>query len=467
MATIPYIPENITVHLGAPDANARNITLPFADYIANVASSEIYPTWPESALRANIYAQISFALNRIYTEYYRSRGYDFDITNSTAIDQSFVYGRDIFENIRQLTEELFPNYIRRQGSVEPLFAAYCDGVRVTCPGLSQWGTVDLARQGLTPYEILTYYYGNDIDIVTNAPVQGITESVPTEPLRLGNVGNNVRTIQVRLNRISDNYPAIPKIAVTDGIFSEGTEDAVRAFQEIFGLDVDGVVGKATWYSIQRIYAAVKRLNSITSEGISREDIAQSFEETLRRGSTGIGVGNLQYYLSYLSNYYGSIPAVSIDNIFGPETEAAVIDAQNTFGLTPDGIVGRNTWNALYNAYLGIVSTIPLKYTEGLTVPFPGGNTLYVLGSEGDAVRLLQEYLNFISQFYPEIPSVNPTGYFGTQTQAAVTAFQRQFGLPANGAVGVVTWNTITGIYEDLYRGNRLGEGQYPGFEIGG
>ena len=254
MATIPYIPENITVHLGAPDANARNITLPFADYIANVASSEIYPTWPENALRANIYAQISFALNRIYTEYYRSRGYDFDITNSTAIDQSFVYGRDIFENIRQLTEELFPNYIRRQGSVEPLFAAYCDGVRVTCPGLSQWGTVDLARQGLTPYEILTYYYGNDIDIVTNAPVQGITGSVPTEPLRLGNVGNNVRTIQVRLNRISDNYPAIPKIAVTDGIFSEDTEDAVRAFQEIFGLDVDGVVGKATWYSIQRIYA---------------------------------------------------------------------------------------------------------------------------------------------------------------------------------------------------------------------
>lgn len=191
------------------------------------------------------------------------------------------------------------------------------------------------------------------------------------------------------------------------------------------------------------------------------------EETLRRGSTGIGVGNLQYYLSYLSNYYGSIPAVAIDNIFGPETEAAVIDAQNTFGLTPDGIVGRNTWNALYNAYLGIVSTIPLKYTEGLTIPFPGGNTLYVLGSEGDAVRLLQEYLNFISQFYPEIPSVNPTGYFGTQTQAADTAFQRQFGLPANGAVGAVTWNTITGIYEDLYRGNRLGEGQYPGFEIGG
>lgn len=464
MPALPFIPQNITVHLGPPDASAQNVTLPFAEYVANVASSEIYPTWPENALRANMYAQISFALNRIYTEYYRSRGYDFDITNSTAIDQSFVYGRDIFENIQQLAGELFNNYIRRQGSVEPLFAAYCDGVEVTCEGLSQWGTVDLARQGLTPYEILTYYYGNDIDIVMNAPVQGITESAPSAPLRLGTVGNNVRTVQVRLNRISDNYPAIPKIPVTDGIFAQDTEDAVRAFQEIFGLTVDGVVGKATWYSIQRIYAAVKRLSSITSEGISREEI-QEFPSVLRLGSTGIGVGNLQFYLSYLSNYYSTIPDVAIDNIFGPATEAAVIDAQNTFGLTPDGIVGRNTWDALYNAYLGIISTIPLKYTEGVTVPFPG--EVLVLGIENDAVRLLQEYLNFISQFYPEIPSITPTGYFGTRTQEAVTAFQRRFGLTANGVVEAVTWNAITDVYEDLYRGNRLNEGQYPGYEIGG
>ena len=157
MPEIPFIPETITVHLGAPGSPAQNVTVPFLDYITNVASSEIYPNWPENAIRANMYAQISFALNRIYTQYYRSRGYDFDITNSIAIDQSFVNGRDIFDNIREIAGDIFNSYIRRQGSVEPLFAAYCDGVEVTCDGLSQWGSVSLANQGLSPYEIMTTY----------------------------------------------------------------------------------------------------------------------------------------------------------------------------------------------------------------------------------------------------------------------------------------------------------------------
>ena len=189
MPTTPIIPEFITVHLGPPDSDAQNITLPFADYIANVASSEVYPTWPESALRANVYAQMSFALNRIYTEYYRSRGYDFDITNSIAIDQSFVNGRDIFENVQNITRELLGDYIVRRGSVEPLYAAYCDGIEVTCNGLSQWGSLDLANQGLSPYEILQYYYGNNIDIVNNAPIGNVSASVPTFPLSLGSTGD--------------------------------------------------------------------------------------------------------------------------------------------------------------------------------------------------------------------------------------------------------------------------------------
>ena len=155
MPQLPFIPETITVHLGPPNSNAQNVTIPFADYIANVASSEIYPTWPQSAIRANIYAQISYTLNRIYTEYYRARGYDFDITNSTSVDQSFVYGRDIFENIDQIVSEIFTDYIRRQGTIEPLFATYCDGINVQCDGLSQWGSVTLAEQGLGPYQILT------------------------------------------------------------------------------------------------------------------------------------------------------------------------------------------------------------------------------------------------------------------------------------------------------------------------
>ena len=167
---LPVIPETITVHLGEPDEPAQNVTLPFMDYIMNVASSEIYPTWPEEAIRANMYAQISFALNRVYTEYYRSRGYDFDITNSTRYDQYFVNGRDIFENIQRIAGDIFNDYIRRRGAIEPLFAQYCNGTTVTCNGLSQWGSVDLANAGYTPYRILTNYYGDNIDIITNTPV---------------------------------------------------------------------------------------------------------------------------------------------------------------------------------------------------------------------------------------------------------------------------------------------------------
>ena len=178
MPELPFIPETITVHLGPPDSNAENVTLPFLDYIANVASSEIYPTWPENAIRANIYAQVSFALNRVYTEYYRTRGYDFDITNFTGTDQSFVNGRVVFENVRELVGELFNDYIRREGSVAPLFAAYCNGTTVTCAGLSQWGTVELANQGYTPFEILTYYYGDNIELVQNAPIAESSTSAP-------------------------------------------------------------------------------------------------------------------------------------------------------------------------------------------------------------------------------------------------------------------------------------------------
>lgn len=460
----PTIPETITVHLGRPEENARNVTIPFLDYVANVGSSEIFPTWPENALRANMYAQISFALNRIYTEFYRSRGYDFDITSSTSIDQSFVDGRDIFENIRELAGELFDSYVRRQGSIEPLFTAYCDGRRVTCDGLSQWGTVELAEQGLTPYEILQYYYGDNIDIVTDVPIADTEETAPVVPLRLGIANDQVRVAQIRLNRISRNYPSIPKIALTDGIFGEDTEAAVRRFQEIFGLTADGVIGKATWYYIRRIYNGVKRLNEIDSEGITAEEVTQQYPGVLREGDEGVFVSNFQYYLNYLSNFYDSIPPVSIDGSFGASTRAAVIDAQNTFGLVADGIVGPLTWQAIYDAYLGIISTVPVQYTEGVIVPFQG--VVLREGSEGDAVRLLQEYLNYIAISFPSIPTVSTTGYFGPRTREAVIAFQEELGLPINGQVSAVVWNAITSLYSDLYTGQQLGEGQYPGFETG-
>lgn len=463
-ARLPVIPEYITVHLGRPNSDAPNVTVPFLDYVANVASSEIYPTWPESAIRANMYAQISFALNRIYTEYYRSRGYDFDITNSTAFDQYYVNGREIFSNIYELAGELFNNYVVRQGSVEPLFTQYCNGTTVTCNGLSQWGTVALARQGLSPYEILQYYFGDNIDLIRNAPIENVTATAPTVPLRLGSANNDVLTLQIRLNRIGRNYPAIPKIVEPDGQFSYDTEAAVRAFQRIAGLDPDGVVGNATWYTVLRYFNAVKRLNELDSEGLTIEEVTQEFPEVLSRGSTGIGVENLQYYINYLSDYYPTIPRVSQDGIFGADTENAVIEMQRTFGLVPDGVVGELTWQRMYNAYLGIVSTIPLEYLEGSSVPYPG--VPLRIGSEGEDVSLIQRYLSRISRTYTAIPSVSVTGYYGNQTQSSVRAFQEYFGLSTpNGTVNAVTWDAISNIFDDVSASDTIQAGQYPGYEV--
>ena len=463
MPLTPYIPETITVHLGPPDSDAPNVTVSFLDYIANVASSEIYPTWPESAIRANIYAQISYTLNRIYTEYYRSRGYDFDITNSTATDQSFVYGRDIFENINRITAEIFTDYIQRQGSIEPLFAQYCDGVRVQCDGLSQWGSVELAEDGLGPYDILTNYYGDNIDIVTDAPVMGFTSSVPDRPLELGSAGSDVRQIQVRLNRIARNFPAIPKIAVVDGLFSYDTENAVRTFQEVFGLTPDGIVGRATWYKIQIIYNSVKRLSELNSEGITPDDIASVFYEFPAYGDSGQGVRNLQYYIDYLSRFYATIPAIDIDGVFGDTTREAVLALQRTLGLKEDGIVGYDTWYTMLDAYDGILTRLAGSLGEGDVIPFPG--VILRAGAESDVVALMQRYLNRIAEVYPEIPIATPSGYFGTMTEEAVTAFQRLFDLIPNGIVDAATWDEIMNVYSDI-NNNTSGEGQYPGYELG-
>ncbi len=463
-ARLPTIPEFVTVHLGAPSENAQNVTVPFLDYITNVASSEIFPTWPENAIRANIYAQISFVLNRIYTEYYRSRGYDFDITNSTSVDQSFVNNRDFFENISQIASEIFNSYVVRRGSVEPLFTAYCDGVKLQCDGLSQWGTVTLAEQGYTPYEILQYYYGDDIDIVTNAPVDNITATVPSRPLRVGSGGDDVRQLQIRLNRISDNYPSIPKIALPDGVFSFDTEDAVERFQEIFNLTPDGIVGPATWYRIQFIYNAVKRINELDSEGITLEEVTQQYPGVTRQGDTGVDVRNIQYLLAYLAQFYNTVPPITPDGIYGPATTEAVSSFQQAFDLPVTGEVDFDTWDVLYRTYRGFLETIPFQYVEGNILPYPG--IPLRLGAEDETVRLLQEYLNYVAGFYPQIPTVNPTGYFGTRTQEAVIAFQRLQGLPPTGTVAAATWDELTSLYSDLYNGSRLGEGQYPGFELG-
>ena len=352
---LPYVPQRITVHLGTPNSDAQNVTVSFSDYVKNVASSEIYPTWDESALRANILAITSFALNRVYTEFYRSRGYDYDITNSTAFDQYFVNGRSFFDNVSRIVDELFDDYLRRPGFVEPLAAKFCNGTTVTCEGLSQWGSQNLAQQGYTSTEILDSYYG-DVEIVTNAPIQGITTSYPGTPLRRGTTGPSVVTVQASLNRIAQSYPAIPKIPVVDGIFGSRTEAAVRKFQEIFNLSPDGIVGPATWYALVRIYVAVTRLAELRSQGQRFYTNSWATTDPIEQGDTGIKVEHLQYMLSVLSAYIPEIPPVNIDGIFGNATRAAVIAAQRRFGLPQTGIVDFQTWDEIYDQFSGIENT---------------------------------------------------------------------------------------------------------------
>lgn len=464
MPELPYIPEYITVHLGPPDSPAQNVTVPFNEYIKNVASSEIYPTWPESAIRANIYAQISFALNRIYTEYYRSRGYDFDITNSTAYDQSFVNGRDIFENISRIVDEIFTDYISRQGTVEPLFAQYCDGTNVICDGLSQWGTVELANQGLTPYEILTYYYGNDININRDTPIRPIEGSAPLRPLRPGDAGEDVRTVQLRLNRISQNYPSIPKIYPVDGVYTYEMLNAVQEFQRIFDLTPDGIIGNATWYKILQIYNAVKRLNELDSEGLELSEVEKVFPEELSRGDTGVYVKVVQYYLAVIAQNLDTVPVIAIDGIFGPRTEAAVKAFQQSYGLPETGVIDERTWNDMYNVYRGIVESTPEYYTGVPVAPYPG--FVLSIGMRGNEVRLLQEYLAKLSEVYPEIPQVAVDGVFGPATRSAVMAAQQLFGLPVTGIVFALTWDAITSAYQDVISGETAAEGQYAGYTLG-
>jgi hypothetical protein len=260
----PVVPEFIIVHMGVPTNNAApRHWVPFKNYIKNVASSEIYATWPEQTLRANILAIISFTLNRVFTEWYRGQGKNFTITNSTQFDQAFIYGRNIFIEISRVVDDIFNTYITRPNIRQPLFAQYNDGRRTNNPGwLSQWGSKYLGDIGYSAINILKHYYGNDIYLTQAAIVAGVPESYPGTPLRLGSSGPDVRIIQAQLNRVSDNFPLIPKIRV-DGVFGEATEEAVRTFQQIFRLTQDGVVGPATWYRISYIYVAVTGMAALS------------------------------------------------------------------------------------------------------------------------------------------------------------------------------------------------------------
>ena len=441
MPELPIVPEFITVHLGKPSAAARNVRVPFSQYIKNVASSEIYPTWPESSLRANIYAEITFALNRIYTEHYRSRGYDFDITNSTQFDQYYVEGRDIFENISRVVDDIFNDYVVKQGQIQPYFTQYC---AQKCEGLSQWGTVTLANQGYTPYRILQYYYGNDIDIIRNAPIKTNTPTYPGTPLRLGSGGEDVVEIQRQLNRIAVNYPSIPKITESTGYFEQTTQTAVKQFQKIFNLVQDGIVGKDTWYKIKQIYNGIKGLSELYSEGITISEIERKYERLLKLGTRGPSVRILQYYLQFLSYFNLKLPYVSMDGIFGQETYDAVVTFQSLYGLDVDGIVGKNTWDMIQDAYVGVLNSLPDEYRSYSSLLYPG--YIITTGASGKVVEQLQTFLKTIADNNSAVPQVTVDGYYGNQTKNAVLAIQKLQGLEQNGQVGVLTWNAIVNLY---------------------
>ena len=453
------IPKNITVHLGKPAASARNVTVSFRRYIANVASSEVYPTWPESALRANIHCQISLALNRIYTEWYPSRGYSFNITNSTSYDQYYVHGRTVFDVMVRLTDDIFNTYLRKTGTVNPYYSEYCDGKSVTCPGLKQWGTVTLAKQGKTPLQILKYYYGSDIEIVRTNNIQAIPQSYPGSPLRQGDSGTAVFTLQRQLNRIAKDYPFFGKLTV-DGVFGPRMVSTVKTFQRQFNLTADGVVGRQTWYKISYIYVSVKDLAELTSEGETSSGTLSDGSwggTALRTGSTGSAVEQVQFWLNTLAQYESVLPSLAVDGRYGAATASAVRAFQRRYGLTVDGVVGRETWNAIYNEFRSIQSD------NGTPNAYPG--TALREGASGQNVRLVQFWLKIAHTVYSRLNDLTVDGRFGAATTAAVKRFQTYFGLTSDGVVGRTTWNKLYEVYNDIANkllSSSLRPGEYPG-----
>lgn len=446
-----FIPRTIRVHLGRPTANAENITVDFIYYIKNVCSSEIYPTWPKQALLANIHAQVSLALNRVYTEWYPSKGYNYDITNSTAFDQAFVKNRNIFESISILVDDVFNQFLRKRNFVEPFYAEYCDGKQAQCPGMKQWGSFDLANKGMSAIQILQYYYTTQVRLVETDAVEDVKGSYPGVPLKLGSKGDDVSLIQSQLNAIAINYPNIQPIFPIDGIFNAATETAVKVFQKQFGLGADGIVGKTTWYKINYIYLAVRKLAELTSIGrVENEKSGEWPGIVLKEGSKGVEVQQLQFYLSSIALFQSDISKIpNIDGRFGVSTERAVTSFQKKYGLIQDGQVGSGTWNRIYEVYSQLNNSI---VPDDLAPLYPGVPTR--LGASGSVVESLQEALNIVSQEYPSIPVLVEDGIFGRSMQNSVIRFQTLFHLTPDGIIGRDTWNKIYEISKQITDGLR-------------
>ena len=433
----PIVPNNITVHLGKPDEDARNITVSFVDYISNVASSEIYPTWPRESLIANIYAIISFTMNRIYNEWYRSKGYNFDITSSSIYDQAFIENRSTYENINNIVEEIFNNYVVKGNGIQPYFTRYCDGRKTTCDGLSQWGSVSLANQGKNYLDILRYYYGNDINIRKDAEVGDVYEGYPGYVVKLGSAGNPVLAIQRDLRRIRNNYPAIPNITNTLGIYDEETVNAVKKFQEIFSLPVTGNVDKATWYKIKYVYTSVKKLSDLYSEGLTEKEATFLYEDELNYGDTGIEVEHIHYFLDAISFLDPDIPRLKTNSIYNNNTVTMVKAFQKKYNLPVTGVFTYKDWKVLKDVYDNILINLNDEFVNDL---YP--DNFLSLGSSGDDVLRFQRYLLKICRYDHKIPGVRVNGKFDDLTDKSVRKLQRDYGFDVNGIVGPLLWRKV-------------------------
>ena len=436
----PVVPNNITVHLGAPDESAKNVTIPFTDYISNVASSEIYPTWPKEAIIANIYTIISFAMNRIYNEWYRSKGYNFDITSLPTYDQTYIENRSTYENIDNIVDDIFNNYVVKKNQIQPYFTRYCDGRITTCDGLSQWGTVSLANQGKNFLEILKYYYGNDIEIKYNAMVGDNTGAFPGYNISLVSAVNPVLAIQRDLRRIRQNYPAIPNIYNTVGIYDQETVDAVKKFQEIFSLPITGIVDKATWYKIKYVYTSVKKLSDLYSEGITEEEATFLYTDRLDYGDTGIEVEYVHYYLDAIAFLDKDIPRLPTNSIYGNNTITMVKAFQEKYKLPVTGVFTYSDWIVLTDAYDSILKSFPKEYQEYVNELYP--DYFLTRGMTGNDVKRFQKFLLAICKYDKSIPGVIVNGNFDELTEKSVLKLQEDYGFDINGIVGPLLWKKV-------------------------
>ena len=436
----PIVPYEITIHLGAPNEAAKDITVPYIDYIKNVASSELYPNWPENALRANIYAIISFTLNRIYNEWYPSKGYSYDITNSPTYDQTYIENRAIYERIDFIVDDIFNDYVVKGNQIQPYFTKYCDGRKTTCEGLSQWGTVTLANQGKSPLDILKYYYGNDITIKNDAPVGDAISGYPGYVISEGDGGNPVRLIQRDLNRIRQNYPAIPYIENTLGLYDPDTTAAVRKFQEIFTLPVTGKVDKATWYKIKYVYTSVKKLSDLYSEGVTPEEAELFYRDILTYGDTGIEVEFMHYFLNAIAFLDPDIPYLAVNSVYNGASQTMVKAFQEKYGLPVTGNFTYADWQRLRQVYDDMLKSPSIEQAGFVSELYP--DYYLTKGMTGDDVKRFQRLLLKICKFDKSIPGVRVNGIFDDLTENSVKKIQDDYGFQINGLVGPLLWKKV-------------------------